>query len=229
MKKPAKGTARVAPRDRLDERFVRDGPSDRVLTVPNALTFSRLLAVPVVALLLLAGERGLAAAFFVGAAATDFLDGWISRRSARRGGRHGPSYLGTVLDPVADRLMLSTVAAVLAVQGVLPAGIVAILVARDAVALLGTLALRGKIRILALRGKIRVNKVGKAATATLMASVAVVTYHEPQTTGETIGEAMFYAGFALSLVAGALYVRPVKERLLGGAPGRAYNNTKADR
>ena len=221
MKKPAKGTAGAAPRGRRPgERFVMDGPSDRVLTAPNALTFARLLAVPVVALLLLSGERGLAAALFVLAAATDFLDGWISRRSARRGGRHGPSRLGTVLDPVADRLMLSTVAAVLAVQGVLPAVIVAILVARDAVALTGTLAFRGKIKV---------NKAGKAATAILMASVAVVAYHPPGTTGGPIGEAMFYAGFALSLVAGALYVRPVKERLLGGggAPGRAGNDTKA--
>ena len=165
---------------------------DRILTLPNALTSLRLLAIPVVLLLLISREDVAAVAVFVAAAATDFLDG----RLARRRGGAASSYLGAILDPVADRLMLSSVAVVLAVRGLLPVAFVAILVGRDLIALLGSLAFRGKIKV---------NRVGKAATAVLMASVAVVIY-EPG----IIGEVMFYSGVGLSLVAGVLYAGEVR-------------------
>ncbi len=168
---------------------------DRILTVPNLLTLLRLLAIPVVILLLLSRKDSLAAAVFVLAALTDFLDGRIARR------RGGASYLGAILDPVVDRLMLSSVAAVLAFRGLLPVLVVAMLLGRDVLALLGTLGFRGKIKV---------NKVGKAATAVLMASIVVVMYRPG-----VIGEVMFYAGLGLSLVAGALYVGSAT-RLFGG-------------
>ncbi len=164
---------------------------DRVLTLPNALTLLRLLAIPVVLLLLFTERDVLAVTVFVLAAITDFLDGKIARRWG------GTSYLGVVLDPVADRLMLSSVAMVLAIRGILPVPVVAILVGRDVFALVGSLTFRGKIRV---------NKVGKAATAVLMASVAVVMYRPG-----VLGEVMFYSGLGLSLVAGALYLSEVKK------------------
>jgi cardiolipin synthase len=159
--------------------------SNRVFTVPNALTLFRLLMVPVVVLLLLAEADTLAVVVFVIAALTDFLDGRIARL-------YGPTRIGQLLDPVADRLMLSSSAIVLAVRGLLPVWAVAILVGRDLLALLGSVLFGGKIRV---------NRVGKAATAVLMVSVAIVIFSPG-----TIGEIVFYAGFLLSLAAGALYV-----------------------
>ena len=178
---------------------------ERVLTAANALTCLRILAIPVVITLLLEGEDTAAAAVFVVAAATDFLDG----RLARRRGGSGTSHLGTILDPVADRLMLSSVAIVLAVLGLLPALLVAILVGRDVLALLGSLVFQGKIKV---------NKVGKAATAVLMASVAVVMYR-PGISMEIVGEVMFYSGLGLSLAAGVLYVGAIKRRIRERRPG----------
>jgi cardiolipin synthase (CMP-forming) len=168
---------------------------DRVFTVPNALSLLRLFMVPVVVTLLLARSDGLAAAFFVLAAATDFLDGRIARWA-------GPTRLGQILDPVADRLMLSSVAVVLAVRGLLPAWAVAILVGRDLLALAGSLVVGSKIRV---------NRVGKAATAVLMGAVALVVI-VPAT---VVGEILFYVGFGLSIVAGLMYMRSVR-RILGG-------------
>jgi cardiolipin synthase (CMP-forming) len=172
---------------------------DRVFTVPNALSLARLFMVPVVVALLLARADALAAAFFVLAAATDFLDGRLARRA-------GPTRLGQILDPVADRLMLSSVAVVLAVRGLLPAWAVAILVGRDLLALVGSVVVGSKIRV---------NRVGKAATAVLMGAVAVVVL----VPGTVVGEIMFYAGFGLSIVAGLLYLRSVR-RILGGGEVR---------
>jgi cardiolipin synthase len=172
---------------------------DRVFTVPNALSLLRLVTVPVVVALLLARSDGLAAAFFVLAAVTDFLDGKLARRV-------GPTRLGQILDPVADRLMLSSVAVVLAVRGLLPAWAVAILVGRDLLALVGSLVVGSKIRV---------NRVGKAATAVLMGAVALVVIIP----GAVVGEIMFYAGFGLSIAAGFMYVRSVR-RLFGGGEVR---------
>jgi cardiolipin synthase (CMP-forming) len=172
---------------------------DRVFTLPNALSLLRLFMVPLVVALLLARSDALGAAFFVLAAATDFLDGRIARRA-------GPTRLGRILDPVADRLMLSSVAVVLAVRGLLPAWAVAILVGRDLLALAGSLVVGSKIRV---------NRVGKAATAVLMGAVALVVIIP----GTVVGEIMFYAGFGLSIAAGLMYASRVR-RILGGGEAR---------
>src|SRR5215213_7370764 len=167
---------------------------DQVFTVPNALSLLRLFMVPVVVALLLAGSDGLAAAFFVLAALTDFLDGKLARRA-------GPTLLGQILDPVADRLMLSCVAVVLAIRGLLPVWAVAILIGRDLLALVGTVVVGEKIRV---------NRVGKAATALLMGAIALLVLRP----GTVVGEIVFYAGFGLSIVAGLMYLRNVR-RILG--------------
>ena len=171
--------------------------SDRIFTVPNALSLLRLFMVPIVVALLLGGADGLAAALFVLAALTDFLDGRIARRA-------GPTRLGRILDPFADRLMLSSVAVVLAMRGLLPAWAVAILVGRDLLTLVGSLVVGSKIRV---------NRVGKAATAVLMVAVAFVVISPGK-----IGEIMFYAGFVLSVAAGLLYVKSLRQILRGGEP-----------
>ena len=168
--------------------------------MPNALSLSGLFMVPVVVALLLARADGLAAAFFVLAAATDFLDGRLARRA-------GPTRLGRILDPVADRLMLSSVAVVLAVRGLLPAWAVAILVARDLSALVGSLVAGTKIRV---------NRVGKAATALLMVAIALVVLIP----GTVVGEVVFYAGFGLSIAAGLMYLRALRRVLTGGGEAR---------
>ena len=160
--------------------------------MPNALSFLRLFMVPVVVALLLAGSDGIAAAFFVLAAATDFLDGRLARRT-------GPTRLGRILDPVADRLMLSSVAVVLAIRGLLPVWAVAILVGRDLLALVGSLVAGSKIGV---------NRVGKAATAVLMGAVALVVIRPG-----VVGEVIFYAGFGLSIVAGLMYLRSLRRIL----------------
>ena len=167
--------------------------------MPNALSLSRLFMVPVVVALLLARADGLAAAFFVLAAATDFLDGRIARRA-------GPTRLGQIIDPLADRLMLSSVAVVLAVRGLLPTWAVALLVARDLSALVGSLVVGSKIRV---------NRVGKAATALLMGAIALVVLIP----GTVVGEIIFYAGFGLSIAAGLMYLRSLR-RVLGGGEAR---------
>ncbi len=157
--------------------------------MPNALSLLRLFMVPVVVALLLAGSDGMAAALFVLAAVTDFLDGRLARRT-------GPTRIGQILDPLADRLMLSSVGVVLALRGLLPVWAVAILVGRDLLALVGSLVVGTKIRV---------NRVGKAATALLMGAVALIVLRPG-----VVGEAIFYVGFGLSILAGLMYARSLR-------------------
>lgn len=168
-------------------------PGSRVLTAANLLTFSRLLAVPAVIVSLMSRADAVAVVVFIVAAVTDFFDGKLARW------RGAESELGAMLDPVADRLMLSGAAVVLAARGLLPWPLVALLVGRDVAALAGSLVFRGKIKV---------NRVGKVATAVLMASVALVMYRPG-----TIGQTIFYAGIGLSLVAGVMYMMSARRHI----------------
>ena len=77
----------------------------KAFSVPNLLTYGRLLAVPLVVALLFwpneAGPRWAALAIFVAAGVTDYLDGYYARTM----GQH--SSLGRMLDPIADKLLVA--------------------------------------------------------------------------------------------------------------------------
>lgn len=168
---------------------------NQILTIPNVLSLLRLALVPVVVFLLLSEMNVAAVAVFGFAAATDFFDGQIARLTR-------PTRLGTILDPIADRLMLSSSALVLAVRGTIPIWVAAVLVVRDLLALVGGLVFGGKISV---------NPLGKAATALLMISVAVLIFAP-----SGLAEAVFYIGVTLSLVAGLLYLSNVFRIMSGG-------------
>lgn len=73
-----------------------------IWTVPNVLSLVRLGLIPVFVVLSVRGQFTAAFVLFVGAAATDALDGWIARRFDQI------SRLGTYLDPAADKTMMVT-------------------------------------------------------------------------------------------------------------------------
>ena len=73
-----------------------------IWTLPNILTLLRILAVPVFAIALWYGRLNAACAIFASAGLTDVLDGWIARRFDQK------STLGAVLDPAADKLLMTT-------------------------------------------------------------------------------------------------------------------------
>ena len=100
--------------------------SDRVLTVPNVISMIRLLAVPVVGVLIIQGHLVAAFVVLVGAGLSDWLDGVIARRF------HQTSKLGRFLDPSADRLFIFVTIVGLAYQDIIPWWLVAAIVAREA-------------------------------------------------------------------------------------------------
>ncbi|HET9673316.1 MAG TPA: CDP-diacylglycerol--glycerol-3-phosphate 3-phosphatidyltransferase [Gaiellaceae bacterium] len=98
------------------------------MSLPDYLTVGRALSVPFVVLLFVwdfPNHAYYATALFVVAMATDWFDG----RIARRRGRTSP--LGSLLDPIADKLLVLSVLIVLIGEGVFPAWMVAAIVARE--------------------------------------------------------------------------------------------------
>jgi cardiolipin synthase (CMP-forming) len=100
--------------------------TERVFTVPNILSFIRLLGVPLFLWLLLERQSEIwAVVVLIVGGATDWLDGYLARSWHQR------SRLGQVLDPLADRLYILATLIGFAIRGVVPWWLVLLLAARD--------------------------------------------------------------------------------------------------
>jgi cardiolipin synthase len=136
-------------------------PSSRILTIPNLVSFVRLLAIPVFWWALLVEDDVTMAAwiiFIIGW--TDWVDGYLARRLGQ------VSELGKVLDPVADSLMIASAVIGGLIADVLPSWLGWGLIAREV--LMGAVALN-----LAARGggTVEVRFLGKAATFALYGAI----------------------------------------------------------
>lgn len=131
----------------------------------------------------------LAIAVFGLAALTDLLDGMLARRANK------VTEFGRILDPLADRLFISSMAVALYLKaGAPPLWALMLLVGRDAVILAGSAWLRW-------RGQaISVTYLGKAATAVLLVAILGLVASLPA------GLWLFYAGLVLYLVSGFNYL-----------------------
>ena len=100
--------------------------SDRIVTVPNLISFVRLAAIPVFWWLLLGADNVVAATIlFATIATTDWIDGFLARRLNQ------VSRLGKALDPVADRLMIASAVVAGLIADVIPQPIGILLIARE--------------------------------------------------------------------------------------------------
>ncbi|KAJ5166390.1 cardiolipin synthase (CMP-forming) [Penicillium canariense] len=98
---------------------------ENIYTIPNILTFSRLVAAPVVGYLLVHDYHAAALSLFAYAGITDLVDGWIARKY------HLQTVVGTIIDPMADKLLMTIGVACLAVNGSLPVWLAVIILGRD--------------------------------------------------------------------------------------------------
>ncbi len=101
--------------------------------LPNAICVFRILLVVPLVLLLLADRHGAALALIVVAGASDALDGYLAKTF------HWQSRLGSLLDPAADKLLMTSLFVTLAWIGLVPVAMVVIVVGRDVLIVAGTL------------------------------------------------------------------------------------------
>ena len=138
--------------------FDNDPASDRILTIPNVLSFLRALGIPLLLWLMLVKEFDGWAIFVLAIAGiSDYADGKIARAFNQS------SKLGAMLDPAVDRLYIAATLIALTVRDVIPLCILLLLIARDLL-LATTLPSLYKIG----HGPMEVTFLGKAATFNLL-------------------------------------------------------------
>jgi CDP-diacylglycerol--glycerol-3-phosphate 3-phosphatidyltransferase len=171
-----------------------------ILNLPNSLTFLRLLSVPlVVVCLYLPGRWGsFMAAFLFGAAfTTDFLDGFFARKY------QAVTILGKLLDPVADKILVSVTLIALVSLGRVPAWMVMLLIARE-------IAVTGLRGIAAMEGLvIQASALGKYKTVFQAVAVAVLSLHYEyiEIDFHTVGLSLFWIALIFTLWSGWAYFR----------------------
>lgn len=151
------------------------------MTLPNKITLVRILLIPVFVLMAVyygssvsdghpdERFRYASIAFFLAAALSDGLDGWLARRFRLK------SALGAVLDPIADKGLMLTAIVTLSVAGWphrLPLWYPVLVISRDAIILTGC----GILYFLNGNLEVRPSLLGKASTFLQMAAVAVVMF-----------------------------------------------------
>jgi cardiolipin synthase (CMP-forming) len=186
-------------------------PSSRVLTVPNLISAIRIALIPLFVALILDHETTTMGLILFGVVvATDWVDGAIARRTGQ------VSELGTILDPVADRLAIAAGLIALAIRGVFPWWAAGAILARDAAVLVvGIVVLvRGDLHV-------EVRWIGKIATFSLMTAIPFVSWGAlelPLAAAATvIGWAAYAVGIVEYYVAGSVYLRDVRRGSYRGA------------
>jgi CDP-diacylglycerol--glycerol-3-phosphate 3-phosphatidyltransferase len=166
------------------------------LNLPNALSLFRIFLVPFLVVVLLTkfdGREIVALAIFLVATATDFLDGWLARR------RGQITKLGTLLDPVADKLLISAAFISLVEIGLVPAWMVVVVVAREfAVTGLRSIAVAEGVVIAATAW-------GKAKMLTQITAISLLMLSERFTWLEIPGKIALWAVVAVAIISGTEY------------------------
>jgi cardiolipin synthase len=137
---------------------------NRYRTAPNLLTLLRICLAPFLVAAVLDGHYKLSFWLFLAAGLTDALDGLLARLLRQR------SQLGEYLDPVADKLLLSTLFLVLTYKGLIPMLVTALVFGRD----VGILVVAAILFAAAGRRDFSPSLIGKANTLAQVAAVAAV-------------------------------------------------------
>jgi CDP-diacylglycerol--glycerol-3-phosphate 3-phosphatidyltransferase/cardiolipin synthase len=177
------------------------------LNIPNTLTMLRIALIPVfVVFFYLPGHwtNVATAAIFGFAAVTDWLDGYLARRL------EATSAFGAFLDPVADKLMVSTALVMLAeanptdYPGIWLAIPAAVIVGRE----ITISALREWMAEVGARAKVAVSMVGKVKTTAQMLALLLLLYRDPffGIPVADMGLALLYLAAILTLWSMVLYL-----------------------
>jgi CDP-diacylglycerol--glycerol-3-phosphate 3-phosphatidyltransferase len=139
-----------------------------IVLTPNFMTISRIVAIPVIVILLMVDTKITtfsAAVFFSAASITDYLDGYLART------RGLVTKLGKILDPMADKLLVSSTLVMLVSLGFIQAWIACVIIGRE-------LAVTGLRCVLIENGQdVAASWLGKYKTGFQIAAIIPLTMH----------------------------------------------------
>ena len=180
--------------------------------MPNSLSLIRLACLPVIVLCLsYEGRLGsfLAALFFGMAFVTDFLDGYFARRYG------AVTVIGKMLDPLADKILMTTAYLILAFRGALPWWLTILVLSRDVAIVVTTLV----ISLVAGYQTFPPTSLGKLSTVFQTVAVFAAVSHEAGIlyVTELFLNVCIYLATAFTLASGIHYIVVVRQRY-GYAP-----------
>jgi len=191
--------------------------SSPLWNIPNILTMLRVLAIPVFGVIFFwdVEWRNLAcSSIFAIASITDWLDGYLARKW------NISSPFGAFLDPVADKLMVSTALILLTgrLQGISMPLCCSIILARE----IGVSALREWMAQIGERGKVAVGYAGKVKTAATMVSLVLLLLMQPGASSYglpsfffQIGMVLLYISTVVTVTSGWGYLQAAWPALMG--------------
>jgi cardiolipin synthase len=192
---------------------------NRFRTAPNLLTLSRICLVPLLVAAVLDNHYTLGFGLFVIAGLTDAIDGLLARLLKQY------TMLGQYLDPVADKLLLSTLFLVLTYKGLIPGRVTALVIGRD----VGILMVAALLYAAAGRREFRPSLVGKGNTLAQIAAIAAVLFqamllefHLAFRFVAIFEQAALWATMALTIASGLHYSWVSARRV--GANGNGANS-----
>ena len=187
------------------------GRTDRVLTVPNALSLGRLACVPLFLYLLFGRENRVGAALLLaGLGITDWVDGYVARHFDQ------VSELGKILDPVADRILLVVGMIAILVDGSVPAAVFWLAIVRE-VAVAGLTVLLGALGA----RRIDVSWAGKCGTFLMMIAFPLFLWGHRHGPATAVAWPVAVAGLVMAWYAAVTYVGPARHALREGRAARA--------
>ncbi len=181
------------------------------ITTPTLLTLVRIGLIPVFVIayyLPFSWANAVATALFVLAGVTDWLDGYLARRLNQQ------SEFGAFLDPVADKLMVTTALVLLVsdhmiqisvISQILFTVVVAIIIGREIV----VSALREWMAELGKRASVAVSLIGKFKTVAQIVAISMLIYQAPMIgiSMAALGEILLYVAAALTIWSMFVYLR----------------------
>jgi len=170
-----------------------------MLNLPNFLTLIRIVAIPFFLVLLSSRLYLEALVVFILGGLTDALDGAVARITRQE------TPLGTYLDPVADKLLVMSSFVMLGAIGGIPSWLVALVVSRDVIILLGY----GMIYLFVKeRLEVRPSLAGKLNTVFQLVTVGtvLVILYGPELLNRRLAEAMFLLTAATTVISGFQYI-----------------------
>jgi cardiolipin synthase len=178
-------------------------------TAPNVLTLLRICLAPFLVAAVLEDRFALGFALFIVAGLTDALDGALARLLEQR------TRLGEYLDPVADKLLLSTIFLVLTHKNLIPARVTVLVFGRD----VGILLVAAILFAAAGRREFPPSIFGKANTAAQVSAVALVLLHRLTDAQWVTASSVFALNATMVLtVASGLHYAWLVPRRMGSTP-----------
>ncbi len=178
------------------------------LTAPNQLTLMRLIFVPFIVICIMDRHWGWALALFILAGISDGLDGVLARALHQR------TQLGEYLDPIADKLLLSSLFLVLAFRRQIPWKFTVLVFSRDFCILITSAVLYAVVGLRNFRPSI----FGKANTFAQVGALFFVLLHQvtPAPAVAVVEQVFLWSTFALTLFSGVHYVFLAGHRMKSG-------------